>query len=321
LKKLLTLFFILIPNCAGGWGFFGHRHINRYAIFTLPPPLFQFYKYYLGYITEHSADPDKRRNFDFSEKEKHFIDLDFYVKDKNYDYEEILENFLKDGNRQHGNLPLNVIKVKYDLTNAFRNLDVYKIVKLSTDLGHYIGDINVPLHTTSNYDGQKDGQEGVHVLWESRIPELFEKNYKYFVEKASYVDDPIRAVWETVLETHKKIDALLKAEREVAANVKVGSHVFENKNSYSKKVISRFYAEKFNKKLYGQVEDQLLKSIKMVGDFWYSCWIDAGSPDLSSCIEKNVEFVEEEIFEENDDSEEIDDCEDVEEDAVYCEMI
>ena len=120
-----------MPNSTLGWGFFVHRHINRYAIFTLPPPLFQFYKYYLGYFTEHAVDPDKRRGFDFSECEKHFIDLDFYIEDKNCNYKEVIENFLKDDKHQHGNSPFNVLKVKHDLTNAFKKLDAYKILKLS----------------------------------------------------------------------------------------------------------------------------------------------------------------------------------------------
>ncbi len=302
-----------------GWGFFVHRHINRYAIFTLPPPLFQFYKYHLGYFTEHAVDPDKRRSFNLSEREKHFIDLDFYIEDKNCNYDEVIKNFLQDDKRQHGNSPFNVIKVKHDLTNAFKKLDVYKILRLSTDLGHYIGDINVPLHTTSNYDGQKDGQEGVHVLWETRIPELFEKNYKYFVEKASYVDDPVKVVWETVLETHRKIEALLKAEKAVYKEMKIGTHVFENKNSYSKKVVSKVYAYEFNKKLNGQVEEQILKSIKMLGDFLFTCWLDAGSPDLSDftrekdeavvCCDESVNLEDEE-----------DNCKEIEGEERYCEM-
>ena len=277
LKKIIVISCYLISHESFGWGYCGHREINRYAVFTLPQPLFIFYKFYLGYITEHSSDPDKRRPINFSEREKHFIDLDFYIKNKDCSYQDVVENFLNDNDRKHGNSPMNIIKVKFDLTKAFRDLDVYKIVKLSTDLGHYIGDLNVPLHTTSNYDGQKKDQQGVHVLWESRLPELFKKNYNYFVGNASYVEDPITTVWETVFTTYKNVHFLLKAERQTALEVKIGTHSYENK----KYVYSRSYAEIYNRKLKGQVERQLLKSIKMVGDFWLTCWMDAGSPDLS----------------------------------------
>ena len=37
------------------------------------------------------------------------------------------------------------------------------------------------------------------------------------------------------------------------------------------------------------------KAIRMVGDFWYTCWIDAGQPDLDRLIE--FEFSEEELEE------------------------
>jgi hypothetical protein len=47
-------------------------------------------------------------------------------------------------------------------------------------LGHYIGDAHVPLHTTSNYNGQKTNQHGIHGLWESRIPEqLFDERVTF----------------------------------------------------------------------------------------------------------------------------------------------
>ena len=332
LKKVVSiLFFSLLTNISFAWGFFAHRQINRYAVFTLPQPLFYFYKYYLGYITEHAIDPDKRRSIDFFEREQHFIDLDFYVKNKDCTHEEVLENFLQDEDRKHGNSPLNIVKVKFDLTNAFRNLDIYKIIKLSADIGHYIGDLNVPLHTTSNYDGQKDGQEGVHVLWETRLLELFQKNYKYFVGKASYIKDPIRVVWQTVLETHKMIDDLLKAEKQTFEKIRIGTHSYEN----SKKIFSQAYAKEFNNRLNGQVEEQILKSVKMVGDFWFSCWVDAGSPDLSAFtknqnskkyfVDSEENFLDKDIDDDDSEKNKKENYEDIElqqdeDDAEYCEM-
>ena len=37
--------------------------------------------------------------------------------------------------------------------------------------------------------------------------------------------------------------------------------------------------------LNGQVERRMKASIKMVGDIWYSCWINAGQPDLKEIAE------------------------------------
>ena len=68
---------------------------------------------------------------------------------------------------------------------AFIEKDSDKILKYSADLGHYIADAYVPLHTTENYNGQLTGQKGIHAFWESRLPELFSEDYNYLVDKYS----------------------------------------------------------------------------------------------------------------------------------------
>lgn len=40
------------------------------------------------------------------------------------------------------------------LVKAFENHDVDYILKNSDDLGHYVSDTHVPLHTTENYNGK-----------------------------------------------------------------------------------------------------------------------------------------------------------------------
>ena len=44
----------------------------------------------------------------------------------------------------------------------------------------------------------------------------------------------------------------------------------------------------------GMVERQMKAAIKMIGDFWYTAWVDAGQPDLKSLI--NYEPSEEELL-------------------------
>lgn len=60
------------------WGFYGHRMINRMAIFTLPAELFGFYKQNVDYMTEHAVDPDKRRYATKHEAVRHYIDIDMW---------------------------------------------------------------------------------------------------------------------------------------------------------------------------------------------------------------------------------------------------
>ncbi len=62
------------------WGFYGHRLINRMAVYTLPPEIFGFYKKHIEYMTEHAVDPDMRRYATKHEGPRHFIDIDKWDK-------------------------------------------------------------------------------------------------------------------------------------------------------------------------------------------------------------------------------------------------
>jgi len=58
MKLLLPLFFLLTTFPAHSWGFFGHRKINYYAVFLLPPEMILLYKQHIAFIEEHAVDPD-----------------------------------------------------------------------------------------------------------------------------------------------------------------------------------------------------------------------------------------------------------------------
>ncbi len=73
----ISVAFINKPN-GDDWGFFGHRRINRMAVFTLPKELIVFYKKHIEYITEHAVDPDKRRYATRHEAVRHYIDIDHW---------------------------------------------------------------------------------------------------------------------------------------------------------------------------------------------------------------------------------------------------
>ena len=61
------------------WGFFGHKRINRLAVFTLPEEMLPLFKKEIEYLTEHSIDPDRRRFVVPAEGFRHYINLDKWV--------------------------------------------------------------------------------------------------------------------------------------------------------------------------------------------------------------------------------------------------
>jgi hypothetical protein len=72
----------------------------------------------------------------------------------------------------------------------------------------------VPLHASSNHDGQHTDQKGIHRFWESRIPELLaEKEWDFFIGKAEYIKNTQDFIWKRVLESAAAADTVLKFEK------------------------------------------------------------------------------------------------------------
>ena len=87
------------------------------------------------------------------------------------------------------------------------------ILKNSAEIGHYLSDIHVPLHTSSNHNGQLTNQRGIHAFWESRVPELLcDQSFDFFIGKASYLTNTDEFIWSVVMESAKSVDSVLAME-------------------------------------------------------------------------------------------------------------
>lgn len=266
------------------WGFFAHQRINRVAVFTLPPEMIGFYKNHIDYITEASVNPDRRRFFSADEAPRHYLDLDHYGDSALYTmprfWKDAVSQYSEDTLKAYGILPWHIYKMYFQLRDAFAVKDPEKILRLSAELGHYLADAHVPLHTTENYNGQLSGQEGIHAFWESRLPELFSDNYDFFIGKAEYLANPQQAAWRAIESAHHAVDSVLVEERKLAAEFGEKKFSFETKGKQTQKVYALEYAKAYHKILDGMVEKQMRASVKMIGSFWYTAWVDAGQPDI-----------------------------------------
>jgi len=297
MKKVVFILLLLFLGMEGlkAWGFFAHRMINRVAVFSLPLEMIGFFKENIQFITENAVNPDRRRYAVEGEAEKHFIDADVFgdsavFKLPRY-WNQAVALYGEDTLRAYGTGPWNVYAVKLDLTEAFARKDPEAILRLAADLGHYIADINVPLHTTVNYNGQLTGQNGIHGFWESRIPELLASDYDLFVGKASYLNNPQLTAWEAVIQAHRAVDSVLRFEKELTRQFKEDKkYSFIDRGNLSTKTYSREFTQAYSDLLDGQVERQMRKSIKMTADFWYTAWVDAGQPDLNALLKHPVPY-------------------------------
>ncbi|GAB3586364.1 hypothetical protein GCM10027345_35800 [Hymenobacter daeguensis] len=282
---LLCLPLLFIAFRAQAWGFFGHRLLNRLAVYTLPPGMIGFYKANIDYLTVNATRPDSRRTIVPGEAPKHFLDVDRYGDSAEYKlprkYADAVARYGEDSLLRHGIVPWNVVSMKNQLTAAFRAKNTDRILSLSADLGHYVADACVPLHTTRNYNGQLTGQKGIHGLWESRLPELLSADYDLFSGKAEYLERPSDAIWAAVIRSHAAVDSVLRFEKQLTAEYAEDQKFgYEQRGSQTVRAYSRDFSKAYHARLNGQVERQMRYAAALIGDFWYTCWVDGGSPDL-----------------------------------------
>ncbi|HEU4719009.1 MAG TPA: zinc dependent phospholipase C family protein [Bacteroidia bacterium] len=290
---LSIVVFSLPQQRAESWGFYAHKRINRMAVFTLPPEMFGFYKKHIEYITEHAVDPDKRRYSVAEEAPRHYIDIDHYGPNC-FDsvprlWKKAVAKYTEDTLNAYGIVPWWIDVMTYRLTKAFKDGDVDRILRLSAELGHYVGDAHVPLHTTENYNGQMTNQVGIHGFWESSVPEMFGDQYDYFVGRAEYIDSPINAAWAIVKVSHSEVDSVLSLEAQLNATTPPDrKYAFVNRGNTTVKTYSEEYTASYSRMLNGMVERRMRAAIHMVGSLWYTAWVNAGQPDLSKLEDKDV---------------------------------
>jgi hypothetical protein len=306
MKKTLQislLFAVLITSGYNAycWGFYAHQKINYYAVFLLPPEMIVLYKSNITFLSEHAIDPDKRRYAVPDEGPRHFIDIDAYGKypypDLPRKWNDAIAKFGEDSLRLNGIVPWHVQTMLARLTKAFKEKNFSQIMKNSAELGHYIADAHVPLHASSNHNGQLTNQKGIHGFWESRVPELLaEKQWDFFIGKAEYIKNPGEFIWERVLESAQAADTVLNYERELTLKFPDDKkYAFENRNGKTIRQYSSAFTIAFDKMLGGMIERRMRQSIFAIASFWYTAWVNAGQPDLKGLA--NQKFSEADVKE------------------------
>lgn len=283
------------------WGFYAHQRINYFAVFMLPPEMMVLYKPNIQFLSEHAVDPDKRRYAVAAEAPRHYIDIDFYgsypYKALPRKYDETVSKYSEDTLMANGIVPWWILTMQQRLTNAFKEKNGAKILKLSAEIGHYIADSHVPLHVSSNHDGQLTNQKGIHGFWESRVPELLaEKEFDFMIGKAAYISAPADYVWKRVLESGAASDSVLRLEAELTNKFPADrKFAFEERNGKLVRQYSSAFTIAYNANLKGMVEKRMRLAIASVASFWYTAWVNAGQPDLKDL--QKVTFTEEDLKE------------------------
>jgi hypothetical protein len=291
---LITLSITTLSTIAWAWGSWGHHYINHAAILSLPDPLRSFFYNHADFITEESVVPDIRKYTigDKAEFPRHYIDLEDFGADAvntlPRSFKEVEQKYGADELSKKGMLPWTIQEMEEKLTDAFRKKSKNEIIFLAATLGHYIGDANMPLHTSSNHNGQLTDQKGIHALFEGEMLEMFGKTINLNIGTAPYFKDVNQTTWSMIAATHAAADTLLKADADLRKSFpkrniyRLDSADRVVKNQYGDWYFSDDYVKTLHQNLGGLLERRLRAAIYFTSGFWYTAWVNAGKPDLSN---------------------------------------
>lgn len=288
---VLAIGLAAIPSLLHAWGYWGHPRINRAAVLALPPVMRDFFYCHVDYMTQEAVIPDVRKYAlsDKAERPRHYIDIEDYEKpiaQIPHAWDEAKVAYSTVDLDKRGRLPWYVQEMMGKLTQAFKDRKKEEILFLAADLGHYLGDAHMPLHTSTNHDGQLTDQKGVHALWESNLPERFGNTYNFRVAEATLVADPVADIWRIIGESHAAKDTVLAVDKKL--RTELGDNIFEKdaqgavrKNQYGQPYFSTAYATRFHQDLHGMVQRRMRGAIQATANYWYTAWVSAGKPDLT----------------------------------------
>jgi len=270
--KYLTLLSMMFLLCS--WGEKGHHIINSNVPQFFPEGLNNF-KGWSQVLAAHGSDPDNRRRTDPSEYKKHFIDIDGY--DDFVKSHRIIEGKQAAINKyglefinKNGTLPWVTDSTYQILVNLFKAKDWSKAVLIAADLGHYVADGHMPLHLTTNYDGQLTQQKGIHSRYESRMIGLYADSLHINITPIHEIKNVQRYVFEYMYNNYQYKDSLLNADK----------YAFEKANHEYNDVYYRILWTKTK----GFTNKMIEGSSKATAELITQAWIEAGRPAIPSEI-------------------------------------
>lgn len=280
----------------GAWGFLAHKTLQQVSIYYLPDELGVYFYQEQDYLVKHSVRPDLRRNEDKTEDPKHYLDMDAPLFGKDYlnaiphDYQKAVAKYGLDSLKEQGLVPWEATKVYKKLVKAFKEAKKDSVLFYAADLGHYVSDAHVPLHTTINHDGQLTNQKGMHVLWETLVVENDLNSYNLYANQPiQYIKNPQDFMFTILKESHAMLPEMFKVEKEVTEQIGLDKkHVDVLRNGRTLKYYSKEFIQAYANRIGKSVENRMMQASFRVACFWYSAYVDAGKPSWVKSVDATL---------------------------------
>jgi predicted AlkP superfamily phosphohydrolase/phosphomutase len=160
---------------------------------------------------------------------------------------------------------------------AFRANDPARSLQLAAELGHLVADGHVPLHATSNHDGQLTGQTGLHNRWESEAVERFQRQLEAELHPpaATRIDDPVESMFRVLTDSYQQSLGVLASDKATRGERDLAETPEDDR--YDDGYYSRFFELEE-----ARLRERLELSASATASYWMSAWEDAGRPAVAS---------------------------------------
>lgn len=217
--KHLLFFLLVFSEVLSAWGLEGHRVVNLHGARSLPLSMLRF-RDVEYYFADHASDVDRRKIREEEETYRQFIELErypeFYNRTMPSTILELQKKYGKDYVRANGYLPYLVLEMYDSLQKCIKRKDWKATLTAATDLGHYIGDMTMPLNTTMNYDGQQTKNSGIRWRYEIELMNRYysQLNFRRIeARKFEYpATDPTNLVFALLAKSHSRVGLIMRAD-------------------------------------------------------------------------------------------------------------
>ena len=288
-----------LPALLTGWGFSPHRHLHAKAWTQLPRDLQVAWGGDPAMLVRHATSADARKHTDTLEPSRHYLDLDdvLDVWPEASSSAELVGVSWQDyctmvtsidstlDPRRFGVLPwqlhwtyrkLVALMAATDSTPA----DLDDVLRTAADLGHYLADAHVPLHTTGNYNGQRTNQTGIHALWETHNVEHLMGSHTCDLSEALPDYDPLWTPWDILRTSHRDVAHVLAAEAEWRQLTQVHGWALRRRGRTLSMLPSPEALNCWDSLTGHRTWPRFCETSHIVASAWVSAWHDAGTPTL-----------------------------------------
>ena len=262
---LLGMLVVLSFGWASGslaWDDSAGRLVLEKAIEGLPKQIRKFYEQREVVLFDLITDPirmGQRLTFEIDRLDE------FPFDDIPEDWELALRRFGEETIQEAGDLPWRLIETHEKLVEAFKQVDVESIEKLSAEIAYMVGELHNPVNVSKYGDGEPIDQAGMRERFDERLLEVYGEKLKFDTPAAVFLDRPSEYVFNIPRRAYIWVDNILL--HDYIARMGVQSY-------------DRFYYESLWLRA-NVILSQLLQSVSRdISSYWYTAWVKAGKPEL-----------------------------------------